>query len=133
VTALAATTPVPSPVAVVGVVSTDVPQRALVVRVSDTSSSYERSIWRTAYQALKASEERGWLGRTVWASTDTADKIAPVTAGDPVFGGLLSAHFADPAVYEQFLGKPDLTCVVVLDREQHRFLSVTFRNGRKGS
>jgi hypothetical protein len=103
-----------------------------VVRVSDTSSNFERSIWRSAYQALKASEERGWLGRTIWASTDTADKVAPVSAGNPIFGGLLSVRFADAAVYEQFLGKPDLTCVVVLDREQHRFLSVKFRSGRKG-
>jgi hypothetical protein len=135
VTALAAaTTPVPSPMAVTGVVSTNVPQRALVVRTSDMASSYERSTWRTAYQALRQAEESGWrtAGRTVWASTDTADKIASVAAGDPIFDGLLSAHFADPAIYEQFLGKPDLTCVVVLDREQHRFLSVKFRSGRKG-
>jgi hypothetical protein len=132
VTALAATTP--SPMAVVGVVSSNVPERALVVRISDMASSYERSTWRTAYQALRQAEESGWRtgGRTVWASTDTADKVAPASAGDPIFGGLLSVRFADAAVYEQFLGKPDLTCVVVLDRAQQRFLSVKFRSGRKG-
>jgi hypothetical protein len=134
VTALAATTPLPSPMAVTGVVSMITAERVLVVRIADTASSYERSTWRTAYQALRQAEESGFrtAGRTVWASTDTADRVAPVAAGDPIFGGLLRVHFADAAFYAQFLGKPDLTCLVVLDREQQRFLSVTFRSGRKG-
>jgi hypothetical protein len=121
VTALAASTPLPSPLAVVGVVSSIIPERVLVVRISDTASGYERSTWRTAYQALKASEERGWSAHpTVFAA-----------AGDPVFGGLLRFTFApgEPS-YVQLVGKPGLTCFVVLDRESHRFLSVKFRHGR---
>jgi hypothetical protein len=133
VSLMAATTPLPSPLGVVGVVSSNVPERALVVRISDFASGYERLTWRTAYQALRQAEESGFrtADPTVWASTDSADRVAPVAAGDPIFGGLLRVRFADGASYMQFLGK-ELTCFVVLDREQQRFLSVKLRSGRKG-
>jgi hypothetical protein len=118
--------------AVVGVVSSVIPERTLVVRISDHASSYERSTWRTAYQALKASEERGWSAHpTVYASTDKSANVAFAAAGDPVFGGLLRFTFApgEPS-YVQLVGNPGLTCFVVLDRESHRFLSCKFRHGR---
>jgi hypothetical protein len=130
-----ATTPIPSPMAVTGVVSPIIPERTLVIRISDTAAGYERLTWRTAYQALRQAEESGWrtADPTVWASTDSVDKVAPVTAGDPVFGGLLRVRFADGASYLQLVGQPRLSCFVVLDRETHRFLSLKFRHERRGS
>jgi hypothetical protein len=121
--------------AVVGVVSSVISERVLVVRVSDNENGYARSTWRTAYQALKSAEESGWSRNTptVWASTDKSDNVAFAVAGDPVFGGLLKFTFAGEAAYQQYLqlvAKPGLTAVVVLDRETHRFLSVKFRHGR---
>jgi hypothetical protein len=59
-TALVATTPVPSPMAVDGVVSSIIPERVLVVRISDLASGRERLTWRTAWRALKSAEEAGW-------------------------------------------------------------------------
>jgi hypothetical protein len=135
VTALAATTPLPSPLAVVGVVSSIIPERALVVRISDTASGYERRCWREAFAALRRSEEGGWrdAAPAVYASTDKADKVASAVAGDAAFGGLLRFTFRPgEESYMQLVGQPGLTCFVVLDREQQRFLSVKFRSGRKG-
>lgn len=130
-TALAATTPVPSPMAVVGVVSAIIPERVLVVRISDTASGYERQCWREAHQALRRSEQRGWRDSspTVWASTDSADRVASATAGDPIFGGLLRFTFrpGEPS-FVQLVGKPDLSCFVLLDRSSHRLLSVKFKH-----
>jgi len=117
--------------AVTGVVSSIIPERVLVVRITDQANGYERQCWREAYQALRRSEERGWRdsGPTVWASTDTADRVASATAGDPVFGGLLRFTFrpGEPS-FVQLVGKPDLSCFVVLDRSSHRFLSVKFKH-----
>jgi hypothetical protein len=135
VTALAATTPLPSPLAVVGVVSADIPNRTLTVKLADSEQGYARSLWKEAYRALKASEESGWRSAdpTVWANTDRADKVASTVAGDAVFGGLLRFTFADEASYLRLVGQPGLTAFVMLDRSSHRFLGVKFRHGRKGS
>jgi hypothetical protein len=125
-----ATTPVPSPMAVVGVVSSIIPERALVVRISDTASGYERSAWRTAHQALRAAEQNGWRTSdpTVWASTPQADRVASAVAGDPIFGGLLRFVFYSEAPYMQLVGQPGLTAFVMVDRGTQRFLSVKFKN-----
>jgi hypothetical protein len=40
--------------AVDGVVSSIIPERTLVVRISDLASGYERLTWRTAWRALKS-------------------------------------------------------------------------------
>jgi hypothetical protein len=136
VSALAATTPLPSPLAVTGVVSSIMLERVLVVRISDTASGYERETWREAWRALKASEERGWRDAdpTVYANTDKADKVASAAAGDAAFGGLLRFTFGpDDPSYVQLVGQPGLTAFVMLDRSSHRFLSVKFRHGRKES
>jgi hypothetical protein len=119
--------------AVTGVVSSIIPERVLVVRISDTASSHERLTWKEAWRALKASEERGWrdANPTVYANTDTADKVASAVAGDAAFHGMLRFTFAPgEQSFVQLVGKPGLTCFVVLDRESHRFLSVKFRHGR---
>jgi hypothetical protein len=135
VTAMAASTRLPSPMAVVGVVSSIIPERVLVVRISDNENGYARSTWKSAYGALKRAEESGWSRNTprVWASTDKSDNVAFAVAGDPVFGGLLKFTFAGEAAYSQYLqmvATPGLTASVMLDRETHRFLSVKFRHGR---
>jgi hypothetical protein len=133
VTVLAATTPLPSPMAVTGVVSSIIPERVLVVRISDTASGYERRCWREAFVALRRSEEGGWrdAGPAVYAYTDKADKVASAVAGEDVFGGLLRFTFppGEPS-FVQLVGRPGLTCFVVCDRVQQRFLSVKFRHGR---
>jgi hypothetical protein len=128
-----ATTRLPSPMAVVGVVSPIIPERALVVRISDDASGYARSAWRTAHQALKSSEESGWRNAdpAVYGSTDKADNVASATAGDPVFGGLLRFRFYDDEAYLQLVGNPGLTALVVVDRETQRFLSCKFRNRQR--
>lgn len=86
----AASTRLPSPMAVTGVVSYVISERALVVRISDTASGYERLTWKEAWRALKSAEERGWRGYadpTVWADTAKADKVAHAVAGDAVSAG----------------------------------------------
>jgi hypothetical protein len=116
--------------AVTGVVSPLISERALVVRISDTASGYERSAWRAAHQALTAAENSGWRtsGPTVWASTDKADKVASAVAGDAVFGGLLKFRFNDDSAYLQLVGNSGLTALVMVDRSSQKFLSVKFKN-----
>jgi hypothetical protein len=86
-----ATTPVPSPLAVTGVVSNDLSKRTLTVRISDNEQGFPRLCWKEAYQALRRSEQSGWRTAhpTVWASTDSADKVASAVAGDNTDGGRL--------------------------------------------
>jgi hypothetical protein len=120
--------------AVDGVVSSIIPERVLVVRISDLASGRERLTWRTAWRALKSAEEAGWRTPhpTVWGSAPGAFEVAHATPGDDVFGGLLRFRFADEKAYLQLVSQPGLSCFVMLDRESHRFLSVKFRHGAKG-
>jgi hypothetical protein len=124
---------VPSPHAIVGVVSPLFTERALVVRIADSEAGYARSAWRTAYQALKQAEQNGWRtsGRTVRGSTDTTDSVAYAVAGDDVFGGLLKFRFNDDSAYLQLVGNPGLTAFVLLDRSSHRLLRCKFCNAKR--
>ena len=54
----AATTPVPQPYIVDGVVDIDTPSRTLAVRLSELEKGYGRLLWREAHRQLRASEER---------------------------------------------------------------------------
>jgi hypothetical protein len=132
VTTLAATTRIPQPLACIGVVSNDLPQRTLTVRLSDLEQGYVRLLWREAWRALKASEQSGWRGQqVVWANTDTADSVASAATGDSADGGRLVFAFAPgQQAYQQLISKPGLTAFVMLDPESHRFLSAKFRHGR---
>jgi hypothetical protein len=125
----------PSPLAAVGVVSSDRASRTLTVRLSDLEQGFPRLCWREAYRALRRSEEFGWrtADPTVWAGTDSADKVASAVAGEADFGGMLRFAFqpGEPA-YQQLVSKPKLTAIVLLDRSSHRFLGVKFRNSRQG-
>jgi hypothetical protein len=125
-----ATTPVPSPLAVTAVVSNDLSNRVLSVRLSDIEVGFPRLCWKEAYAALRRAEEAGWYGHsTVWANTDRADKVASATAGDNVDGGRLVFSFAPGQTeYQRLISQPRLTAIVVLDRARHRFLSVKFRH-----
>jgi hypothetical protein len=55
-----ATTRVPQPLAVDGVVYNDVGSRTLFVRLPDAASGHARSLWRQAHQALLRAEQSGW-------------------------------------------------------------------------
>jgi hypothetical protein len=128
----ATTERVPSPMAVTGVVSPLIPERALVVRISDTESGYAKLTWRTAWRALKSAEESSWrtADPTVYASAPGAFQVAHATTGDDFFGGLLRFRFADEKAYLQLVSQPGLSCFVMLDRSAHRFLSCKFRHNR---
>ena len=53
----------PSPIAVDGVVVTDVVARSLGVRLSETANGYQRLWWKQAHQALKAAVEKRRLAK----------------------------------------------------------------------
>jgi hypothetical protein len=53
-------TPVPQPLAVTGVVSNDLANRTLTVRLSDLEQGFPRLCWKASYAALRRSEESGW-------------------------------------------------------------------------
>jgi hypothetical protein len=129
---LVATTKLPSPFGCVGVVSNDLAQRVLTVRISDNESGYGRLLWREAFQALRRSEEAGIHGRSVvWASTPDAFQVAPVTAGDNIFGGLLKFAFYGKETYTKLISSPGLTATVFIDRESHRFININFKSSRQ--
>lgn len=91
---LYATEKLPSPHEAIGVVSNDLPNRTLTVRLSDAANGYTRLLWKEAFQALRRSEELGRYGdATVYASTDSAYQVASARAGDADFGGLLQFAF----------------------------------------
>jgi hypothetical protein len=74
---LSQTERLPSPVAIDGVVVTDIATRSLGVRLSETASGYQRLWWKTAHQQLKAAVENGWANHPfVWASTSSAYQVA---------------------------------------------------------
>ena len=54
------TTRVPQPLAGIGVVTSDVPARTLVVRLSENAEGYARLLWRQGHQAFVAAQQSGW-------------------------------------------------------------------------
>ena len=108
---------VPEPIAIHGVVVSDVASRTLGVRVSERASGYERMWWKTAWQALKAAMEDGWGNQSlqayrssdpyVWASTSSAYRVVPVLPAD--FSMLQAGKDAEPKrqspTEEAFSGK----------------------------
>jgi hypothetical protein len=95
VTALAATSPVPQPHEAVCVVSNDLSNRTLTVRLSDLANGYTRLLWREAWRALNASQEAGYWDhhRTVYASVPDAYQVVHAVTGDAAFGGQLKFSF----------------------------------------
>jgi hypothetical protein len=127
VTAMA-TTPVPSPLAVTGIVDIDIPSRTLTVMLSDAEQGVPRLLWKESYAALRRSEESGW--RTahpyVWGGALGNRQIIHGQPGD--YLTLLFCFPAGERVYAKLVGTPRLAAIVTADREQRRFLSVRFLN-----
>ena len=119
---------VPSPLAVGAAVTIDVPSRTLAVRLSETAGGYEQHLWREAHSALLRDQDSGWRGSgpVVWCSAPGRRDIVPAVAGD--FGMLLARFRPGESAYTELVGRPRLYAIVVLDREQHRFLTVKFLN-----
>ena len=59
----AATTPVPQPMAMAGIVTNNVMSRTLVVSRPDTLGGYERHSWRRAHEELVKAERAGHCAR----------------------------------------------------------------------
>jgi hypothetical protein len=127
-TALAATEPLPQPLAAVGVVTVDVAQRVLYVRLSDLEKGHAQSLFRQSFQAMKTSEEKGSTGGTVWAASPSSDRVAFAKTGD---GGLLRFHFPPgEKSFTELVGRPNLTAILTMDRSSCRFLRCKFQHGR---
>jgi hypothetical protein len=71
---VAATERIPQPMVATGLVSNNLSDRTLSVRLSDfETSGYTRLAWRTAWQELRKAEQLGWSNHpTVWASAPGA-------------------------------------------------------------
>src|SRR5215212_4935470 len=118
---LSQTERLPSPVAIDGVVVTDIVARSLGVRLSETASGYQRLWWKTAHQALRAAVESGWASHPyVYASTPSAYQVAHV---QPFDFSMLMVHFpVDTAGFSELISQPGLYAIAVIDRSSGRFL-----------
>ncbi|HEY6685840.1 MAG TPA: hypothetical protein VI094_06465 [Propionibacteriaceae bacterium] len=127
----AATTPLPRPRAIDGVVENDISNRTLIVRRPKHITGYEAFMWRQAHEALVLAEERGWYGSdaAVRCSAPGNPNVVAATPGENL---ALKFHFpaGTPAgkVYTELVSKPGLTAIVVVDRGTLHFLSVKFLN-----
>jgi len=124
---LFATEKLPSPYVVVAVVTNDLPSRSLGVRLSETASGYERSLWRQAWGQLKAAVEDGWRNHPfVWASAPGAYQVVHVNAGD--FQTLTVTFPTGVTAYSELISRPGLVAFVSVDRSTGRFMGVTFKH-----
>ena len=121
-----ATSTVPQPLAITGVVINDFPSRTLFVRRPDNFIGPGRIAWTRGYQALRRQEETGYRGDVpdLWASTKTADRVAH---GKPADGFMLKFFF-EPGnqAYGELIVKPRLTAIVTVDRSTGYFLGCKF-------
>jgi hypothetical protein len=122
--ATAATTTLPSPLAVVAPVINDVANMTLVVRRPDAGGGYEKLLWREAHQAYRAAEERGWPHSTpfVWGSAPGNDRFCHAAPGPNLT--LLFAFAVGTAaakVYAELVSKPGLFAFVTADRATRYF------------
>jgi hypothetical protein len=118
---------VPQPLAVDAAVDVDFAGRALSVRLPDAAGGHERSLWRSAHQALLAAERSGWRSRvpTVWAHTDRRRDIAHGRPGEFASLRFTFARVPDSA-FSELVGRPRLAAIVVIDRSAGHFMSVRF-------
>jgi hypothetical protein len=134
----AATTPLPRPRAIDGVVSNDVATRTLVVSRPNHISGYEAFSWRQAHEQLVNADERvrnntyqEWLHDTARPLLCSTPGKRNVVKGTP--GPNLELHFHFPAgteagkVYTELVSKP-LSVIVTVDRGTLYFLGVAFRH-----
>jgi hypothetical protein len=124
-----ATTPVPQPLAVDGVVFNDVATRTLHVRLSDQASGYTRLLWQQGWQQQRRAEEAGWPSSGapwVWASAPGHHRIVHGLPGE---GGTLKFHFpTSVSAYSELISKPGLAAIVTVDCGTHHILGVKFLN-----
>jgi hypothetical protein len=124
---LYATEKLPTPLAVDGVVVTDVLARTLGVRLSELANGYSRMWWRTAHTALKAAVENGWANHPfVWAAIPGARQVAHLQPADFL---MLSVHFpVGTAGISELISRPGLAAIATIDRNSGRFVGVKFLN-----
>lgn len=122
---LSQTEKLPAPVAIDGVVVTDVTARSLGVRLPETANGYTRLWWKTAHQQLKAAKGDGWATHPyVWASTPSAHQVAHVQPAD---FSMLTVHFpVGTAGFSELISRPGLYAIATVDRNSNRFLAVKF-------
>ena len=118
-----ATEKVPQPMAVVAAVSNDVLSRTLSVRLPENAGGYEKLLWREAFAAYKAAEERGWSGRVspLWATALGADRLTYALPGD--LQTLKFTFERGKTVYSQLISKP-VSAIVTVGRGTSRFRTV---------
>jgi hypothetical protein len=126
VTAMA-TTPIPQPVAMNGIVRTDPASRTLTVVRPDTLSGYQKLAWRSAHQALQLAERDGWPpsgAPFLWAHTVDQRDIVHGAPGDNL---TLLFHFpAGVQAYTALVSRPGLRAIVVVDESSGYFTGVKF-------
>jgi hypothetical protein len=120
----------PQPHEATGVVSNDLSNRTLTVKLSDQANGYTRLLWREAFRALRSSEEGGWRNGhpTVWASTPNAFQVAYAQPGSPDWGGQLKFAFPSGDAYTKLISKPGLYASVWIDRSTNRFINVNLKH-----
>ena len=109
--------------AVVAAVSNDVLSRTLSVRLPENAGGYEKLLWREAFAAYKAAEERRWSGRVspLWATALGADRLTYALPGD--LQTLKFTFERGKTVYSQLISKP-VSAIVTVDRGTSRFRTV---------
>ena len=129
--AIAATTPLPQPLAVTAPVTIDFANMALVVRRPQDTGGHAALLWREAHNALARAEEGGWpsSSRFVWGSAPGHYQFGHAKPGPnltllfPFVVGSAAAK-----VYAELVGRPGLYAIVTADRSARYFLGVTFRH-----
>jgi hypothetical protein len=131
--AVRATTPLPSPMTVDGLVAIDNFQRNLIVSRPENLSGYQRLWWREAHGALVKAEQGGWSSAHpfLWAHSAEQRDIAH---GLPVDNLGLAFHFpVGVDAYRELVSQPGLRAFVTVDKSTGWFTSVKLFHGRNGS
>jgi hypothetical protein len=129
--AIAATTPLPQPLAITAQVTVDFANMTLIVRRPDAAGGSERLLWREAHAALVQAEERGWPNGTrfVYGNAPGHYQFAHAAPGPnltllfPFAVGTAAAK-----VYAELVSRPGLYAFVMADRSARYFLGVTFKH-----
>ncbi|HEY6810417.1 MAG TPA: hypothetical protein VIZ70_04760 [Propionibacteriaceae bacterium] len=129
--AIAATTPLPQPLAINAPVTADFANMALIVRRPDAAGGTERLLWREAHQALVKAEELGWPSGTqfVWGSAPGSYQFGHAAPGPNltlVFAFMVGTPSAK--VYAELVSKPGLYAIVTADKSTRYFMAVKFLN-----
>jgi hypothetical protein len=128
---VAATTPLPQPLAISAPVTADFANMALTVRRPQDVGGHAALLWREAHAALAKAEEQGWPPSTsfVYGSAPGAYQFAHATPGPDLtlqFGFMVGTPAAK--VYADLVSKPGLSAFVTVDKSARIFLGVTFKH-----